>query len=96
MMLTRALLLLLVMMTGLSAAQAAESARPIRGATDLSAALAQVRVVTAELAEKRDICAFARFNLIDQSVAAIANVPLPSPCRAPIVPRTYRADRTRE
>jgi hypothetical protein len=96
MMLTRALLLLLAMMTGLSAAQAAENVRPIRGAPSLSAALAQVRVVTAELAEKREICVFARFNLIDQFVSAITDTPLPSECEAPIAPRTYKADRARE
>ncbi len=95
MMLTRALLLLLVMMTGLSPAQAAENARPVRGTLSLSAALAQTRVVAAELVEKRNVCDFARVNQIDQFVTALVGNDLAPALAVPLAPRTYPSDRAR-
>lgn len=96
MMLTRALLLLLVMMTGFSTAQAAETVRPIGSTASLSAALAHTRIVTAELAEKRNICHFVCINRIDQFVTETANAGLASTREVPLAPRTYLADRARE
>jgi hypothetical protein len=96
MMLTRALLLLLAMMTGLSAAQAAENVRPVHGAPGLSAAMAQTRVVTAEKAAQRSVYAFSSISQIDHFDAAASKYLWVVPNDAPIAPRTYRADRARE
>jgi hypothetical protein len=68
----------------------------MRGVPGLSAALAQTRVVTAELAAKRSICVFAHVNQIDRFVAVIKDNALALSCDAPIAPRTYQADRARE
>lgn len=95
MMLTRALLLLLVMMAGFSPAHAADNMRPVRGTLSLSAALAQTRVVAAELVEKRHVSEFIRVNSIDQFVAALVGNELASAPNAPRAPRTYLADRAR-
>lgn len=95
-MLTRAFLLLLAMMTGLSAAQAAGTVRPICGAPGLSAAMAHTRVVTAEKAAQRNVCAFASAGRIDQfDTSGVAQFTIRFD-GSPIVPRTYRADRARE
>jgi hypothetical protein len=96
MMLTRAFLLLLAMMTGLSAAQAAENVRPVHGAPGLSAAMAQIRVVTAEKAAQRSVCAFSSISQIHHFDATASKHFWVVPNDAPIAPRTYRADRARE
>ena len=95
MMLTRAFLLLLVMMAGFSPAHAADNTHAARGALSLSAALAQTRVVAADLVEKRNICELARTNRIDQFVAALVVGAVAPASRAPMAPRTYLADRAR-
>ena len=95
-MLKRALLLLLAMMTGLSVAQAAENVRPVHGAPGLSAAMAQTRVVTADKAAQRSVCAFSDINQIDHFDVTASKDFWVVPNGAPIAPRTYRADRARE
>jgi hypothetical protein len=94
-MLTRAFLLLLAMMTGLTASQAAERIRPEQGASALSAMLAKPSASASVRAETRQaifraavcakVCAFASvIDRVDQPYYS-----------APIAPRTYLADRSR-
>ncbi len=96
MMLTRALLLLLAMMTGLSAAQAAESARPVHGTPGLSVALASTHVAPTEYQAHRRVSAFVSVKRIDAFDRAAVQQNFFTNIEVPIAPRTHRADRARE
>jgi pterin-4a-carbinolamine dehydratase len=96
MMITRAFLLLLAMMTGLSAAQAAEAARPVQEASGVSSLIAGQVSPDLVRATKTQISshiasfstAFSFVASIDDSVERLAHLPA--------VSKTYRSDRARE
>ena len=95
-MLTRALLLLLAMMTGLSAAQAAERVRPAHGLTGVSAAVAQTLGVASEIQAKRQASSYVVTAERDWPVAALAKCAVLTANAPPAIHCTHRADRARE
>jgi hypothetical protein len=94
-MLTRAFLILLAMMTGLTAAQAAEAMRPAQNALSVSAshnAKANVEIV---LASKQQHRLKAQLNMRSvQSTVQIADVVIQEDVPDPM-PRTFISDRAR-
>ncbi len=93
-MLRRAFLLFLAMMTGLSAAQAAEGVRPHHDAVAM-AALASQRLGSASTVSRR-----AEVQVTSQRVGLCTGRPASDMIVAfatvPTVPCTYRSDRARE
>jgi hypothetical protein len=96
MMLTRAFLLLLAMMTGLSTAQAAENVRAVQGAPGLTMTVASQSVAPTLSKAHRCVSEFVSVRRIDHfdPETAVERIDLAS--EMALAPRTYRADRARE
>ena len=90
-MMTRAFLLLLVMMTGLSAAQAAESGRPAQ----MNAAVMTARAVDADQGAKRQVVLYAMIPQCNWFVRPGTGHMLVTSIAAPLVPCTQISDRIR-
>ncbi len=95
-MIRRAFLLLLAMMTGFSAAQAAETSRPVHGAPGISVAAALMHTTPAEFQAHRRVSAYVSVKRIDAFDRADAGDHGVSYIEMPPAPRTCRADRARE
>jgi hypothetical protein len=95
-MFTRALLLLLAMMTGLSAAQAAEGVRQPRGTAEVSASASLPVSARAALDVKRQaLSQFATaFPTLELGLDTACAAPLLA--YSPAIACTHRADRARE
>jgi hypothetical protein len=94
-MLTRAFLILLAMMTGLNAAQAAEATRPAQNPLSVSAshnAKANVEIVLATKQQNR-LKAASNMRLV-QSIAHVADIKTQQDVLEPM-PRTFISDRAR-
>jgi hypothetical protein len=96
MMFTRAFLLLLAMMTGLSAAQAAETVRPVHGSSGVSA----VQIGTASTDAVRSAITQAGVEIAGHEKGLLAELIL-ADCQdrilsLPAINCTYRSDRARE
>ncbi len=95
-MITRAFLLLLAMMTGLSAAQAAEAVRPVRDSAGISSSvIGQISPEQIRAAKSHNSLSFAS-HVEDFSFEPVI---FDSPDRVqtlPAYPVTYRSDRARE
>jgi hypothetical protein len=96
MMITRAFLLLLAMMTGLSAAQAAEAVRPVRDSAGISASvIGQINPDQVRAAKSQNASRFA--SQVEDYVFQPAIVDSLDRIQALPADRvTYRSDRARE
>ncbi len=90
-MMTRAFLLLLAMMTGLSAAQAAESVRPAQ----MNAAVMTAHAVDADLGAKRQVVSYAIVPQCEWSVRPDTGHMRVTSIAAPLVPCIQISDRIR-
>lgn len=90
-MMTRAFLLLLAMMTGLSAAQAAQSGRPAQ----MNAAVITARAVDADLGAQRQVVPYAMVPQCDWSVRPDTGHMRGTSIAAPLVPCIQISDRIR-
>lgn len=94
-MLTRAFLILLAMMTGLTAAQAAEAMRPAQNALSVSTPKdAQACVEVALASKQRYRLHITSFTRSEEHVVQIADTKVKEDACAPM-PRTYISDRAR-